>query len=190
MGHQLGMAFNMKKYKVMHIGSKNPKHQYSMDSQQLEVTEEERDIGAIMQNNLKPSAQCNKVARTAKAVLGQISWAFHYRDRHVFVPLYTQYVHLHLEFSTQGRAPWTEGDKLVLEQVQKKAVGMVSGLAGRQYKERLLKLGLLTLEDHRHQADMCLMHKIMHSIGVLDHTVCFEKASESVRVTTVAAGES
>ena len=40
MGHQLGMAFNMKKYKVMHFGSKNPKHQYSMDSQQLEVTEE------------------------------------------------------------------------------------------------------------------------------------------------------
>ena len=86
----------------------------------------------------------------------------------------------HLEFSTQAWAPWTKGDKLVLEQeqVQKKAVAMVSGLTGRDYEERLVELGLLTLS---------LMHKVMHGIGGLDHDVWFEKASESVRVTRVAA---
>ena len=52
---------------------------------------------------------------------------------------------------------------------------------------RLVELGLLTLEERRHQADICLMHKIMHGIGGLDHDVWFEKASESVRVTRVAA---
>ena len=182
-----GMAFNVKKCKVMHIGNKNPNHQYSMGNQQLETTEEERDIGVIMSSNLKPTAQCNKAARTAKTVLGQISRAFHYRDRHVFMRLYTQYVRPHLEFSTQAWAPWTEGDKLVLEEVQKKAVAMVSGLAGRDYEERLVELGLLTLEERRHQADMCLMHKIMHGIGGLDHATWFERASESVRITRVAA---
>ena len=50
-----------------------------------------------------------------------------------------------------------------------------------------MELVLLTLEERRHQADMCLMHKIMHGIGGLDHTAWFEKASESVRVTRVAA---
>ena len=50
-----------------------------------------------------------------------------------------------------------------------------------------MELGLLTLEERRHQADICLMHKIMHGIGGLDHDVWFEKASESVRVTRVAA---
>ena len=53
--------------------------------------------------------------------------------------------------------------------------------------QRLVELGLLTLEERRHQADICLMHKIMHGIGGLDHDVWFEKASESVRVTRVAA---
>ena len=48
---------------------------------------------------------------------------------YVFVRLYIQYVSPHLEFSTPAWAPWTEGDKYVLEKVQKKAVGMVSGLA-------------------------------------------------------------
>jgi len=87
-----GMAFNIKKCKVMHLGPKNPEHQYQMDGQPLEATEEERDIGVTMSKTLKPSAQCSKAARTAQAVLGQITRAFHYRDRHVYVRLYTQYL--------------------------------------------------------------------------------------------------
>ena len=90
------------------------------------VTEEESDIGVIVTDNLKPAAQCSKAARTAQAVLGQISRAFHYRDRHVFLRLYTQYVRLHLEFSTQAWAPWTEADKKVLERVQMRAVDWTS----------------------------------------------------------------
>ena len=108
------MAFNVKKCKVMHVGPKNPEHQYQMDGQPLETKEEKKDIGVTMLKNLKTSAQCSKAARTAQAVLGQITRAFHYRDRHVYMRLYTQYVRPHLEFSTQVWAPWTEGDKLVL----------------------------------------------------------------------------
>ena len=182
-----GMAFNVKKCKVMHIGSRNPKYQYSMGGENLVVTEEERDIGVIVTDNLKPAAQCSKAARTAQAVLGQISRAFHYRDRHVFVRLYTQYVRLHLEFSTQAWAPWTEADKKVLERVQMRAVAMVSGLVSQDYEARLTELGLLSLEERRHQADMCLMHKIMNGIGGLHHEIWFERASDSARVTRVAA---
>ena len=80
--------------------------------------------------------------QAAQAVLGQISRAFHYRDRHVFVRLYTQYVRPHLEFSTQAWAPWTEADKKVLERMQMKAMAMVSGLVSREYEARLAELGL------------------------------------------------
>ena len=68
-----GMAFNVKKCEVMHIGRNNPESVYSMDGHQLEVSEVERDIGVMMTSSLKPSAQCAKAARTAQAVLGQIS---------------------------------------------------------------------------------------------------------------------
>ena len=153
----------------------------------MEVSKEEKDLGVLVTDKLSVSAQCAKAARTAKAVLGQISRAFHYRDRHIFMRLYTQYVRPHLEFSTQAWAPWMEGDKQVLEKVQRKAVGMVSGLSGREYEDRLAELGLQTLEERRHQADMCLMHKIMHSEGGLNHEVWFTKASDSDRVTRVAA---
>jgi hypothetical protein len=39
---------------------------------------------------------------------------------------------------------------------------MVSGLMSRNSEERLIELGLTTLEERRHQADMLLMYKIVH----------------------------
>jgi hypothetical protein len=80
-----GMEFNIKKCKVMHFGRTNPKQVYNMGGQALEETVEETDIGVVVNPSLKPAAQCRKAARTAQMVLAQITRAFHYRDRHIFV---------------------------------------------------------------------------------------------------------
>ncbi len=53
----------------------------------------------------------------------------------------------------------------VLEKVQKRAVGMVSGLQNKDYHERLIELGLQTLEESRHQADMHMVYNIKQGIG-------------------------
>ena len=145
--------------------------------------EEERDIGVMVTNNMKPTAQCTKAARTAQAVLSQISRAFHSRDRHIFIRLYKQYVRPHLEFSTQAWSPWLEQDKASLEKIQRRAVAIVSGLVRKQYEERLKELSLQTLEERRHQANMHMVHKIIHGGGGLDYNTWSEKASDSVRPT-------
>jgi hypothetical protein len=75
------MVFNMAKCKVMHMGSRNPGFNYTMNNQTLESTAEERDIGVMISENLKPAAQCAKATKTTQAVLGQLTRAFHYRDR-------------------------------------------------------------------------------------------------------------
>ena len=183
------MAFNIKKCKVMHVGRGNPQNLYNMEGHQLEVTEVERDIGVMVTNTLKPSAQCAKAARTAQAVLGQISRAFYYRDRHVFIRLYCQYVRPHLEFSTQAWSPWQEGDKAALEKVQRKAVGMVSGLAAKSYEDRLKEWGLQSLEERRHQADMLMVSKILHGTGELKCETWFEMASDNGRASRASADE-
>jgi hypothetical protein len=76
-----------------------------MNRQEQEVSEEERDIGAVKTANMKPSAQCTKAARMAQGFLAQITRAFHYRDRHVFMRLYNQIVRPHLEFYTKAWSP-------------------------------------------------------------------------------------
>ncbi len=171
-----GMAFNAAKCKVMHVGRRNPRFQYTMGEHILETTERERDIGMLVNSNLKPSDQCRAAARTAQAVLGQLTRAFHYRDRHVFMRLYKQYVRPHLEFCTQAWAPWYEEDKNCLEKVQQRAIAMVSGLRGRGYEERLAELGLTTLEERRHQADMAMVHRIVHGQSGLEPETWFEMA--------------
>ena len=68
-------------------------------------------------------------------MLAQILRAFHYRDRHVYISLYKQYVRPHLEFAVAAWSPWTKADIECLEKVQMKAVRAVSGLRGRSYEE-------------------------------------------------------
>jgi ribonucleases P/MRP protein subunit RPP40 len=155
-----GMIFNVNKCKVMHIGRNNQQSDYTMNNTTLGKTKEEKDLGVTISDKLKPAAQCARAAKTALAVLGQITRAFRYRDKVTFVQLYKQYVRPHLEFSVQAWSPWQQADKEKLEKVQKKAIGMVSGLRGHTYEDRLKELGLTTLEERRHQADMAHMYKI------------------------------
>ena len=86
------MAFNVKKCKVMHVGHRNQRYKYKMSNMVLETTVEERDLRVVISATLKPKAQCCKVARMAQTVLSEISRAFHFRDRHVFLKIYKQYI--------------------------------------------------------------------------------------------------
>jgi hypothetical protein len=182
-----GMSFNLAKCKIMHVGAKNPGYEYFMRGTKLGTTEEEKDIGVTVTKNLKPSAQCNKAAGRAAAVLGQIRRNFHYRDKHTFVKLYKQYVRPHLEFSSPAWSPWLQGDKDILEKVQEKAVNMVSGLKGNTYLEKCAELGLKSLEERRKDQDMNLVYKFLTERTGTD---MFRRTVTDQRATTrQAAGE-
>lgn len=47
-----------------------------------------REILLISGKNPKPTARYKKAAGTARAVLGQLNRAFHFRDQHILVGLY------------------------------------------------------------------------------------------------------
>ena len=179
-----GMAFNTAKCKIMHIGRSNPRYQYQMGSHSLAETDLERDIGVLVKNNLKPSDQCSKVAKTANAVLGQLARGFHYRDRKTFIKLYKLYVRPHLEFAAAAWNPWTQADKEILERVQRRALGMVSGMGQMDYEERLQTLGMTTLEKRREELDMVEMFKIMTGISNVDYKAWFTKVADADRGRT------
>jgi hypothetical protein len=56
---------------------------------------------------------------------------------------------------------------------------MISGLKSNTYEERLRELTLQTLSERRHQADMAMVHKVLHGRGGLDYTTWFEKRRKS-----------
>ena len=183
------MEFNVGKCKIMHVGRKNPKHKYYMYGQELKTVEEEKDIGVLVHNSLKPTKQCTKAANMAHAVLRQLERNFHFRDRHIFRKLYTQYVRPHVEFAAPAWSPWNEADIKVIESVQIKAVKMISGLeAGLSYEEKCKEIGLDTLEVRRQKQDMIQTYKILHGIDKVEWQEHYLKAQDRTqRVTRTTA---
>ena len=57
------MEFNVEKCKVMHIGGTIRNFMYFMDQKQLEVVEEEKDLGVVITNDLKASHQCTAACK-------------------------------------------------------------------------------------------------------------------------------
>ena len=178
------MSFNTDKCKVLHVGRSNSQGVYTMNGTPLAVTEKERDIGVIISHTLKPSSQCSEAARRASAVLTQISKAFLYRDRKVFLQLYKSFVRCHLEFAVTSWAPWSNGDIDILERIQRRAVNLVTGLRGRTYEEKLSELGLKSLRERRIQYDLVQTFKILRGIDRVDKAIWFNEIGQIEHIPT------
>jgi len=59
-----------------------------MSAKYLEEVVEERDLGFVIQSDLKCSKQCLKTVSTANKVLGIIKRTFSIRDKEVILQLY------------------------------------------------------------------------------------------------------
>ena len=183
------MIFNASKCKVIHFGKRNPGYSYTIGGYApagtvLECVQEEKDLGVIIHQSLKPSAQCAKAAKKANQVLGQMTRALTYRDKYTWVRLYKQYVRPHLEYSVQAWSPWTDADINLLESVQKRAIRIVSGLTSNTYEERLTEVGLTTLYHRRQRGDMIEVWKILNEEEDVKYSTWFTMASDhSMKVT-------
>jgi ribonuclease P/MRP protein subunit RPP40 len=100
------MLFNVDKCKVMHFGYNNSKSTYKMNGKDLEEISEERDLGVIVQQDLKRSKQCSKSVSTANRILGMIKRSFCYLSKDVVLKLYKSLVRPHLEYCVQAWRPY------------------------------------------------------------------------------------
>ena len=117
----------------------------------------------MVHQSLKPSCQVGKAAKKANQVLGQLLRAFTYRDKVHYIHLYRTYVRCHLEYAVTTWSPWTEQDRNVLEDVQRRAIRQVRGIKG-SYEEKLKQVGLTTLVERRERGDMLQTYKIIQQV--------------------------
>ena len=146
---------------MMHFGKNNTRQEYTMGGHTLESSTQEKDLGVLIDDSLKPSAQCAKAACTANMVLGQLTRGCTWRDPDNLTKLYKVYVRPHLEYAQSSWAPWTQADIQTLEQVQQRFTRQVSGIGSLSYQERLERLGLTTLQARRERGDMIETFKIL-----------------------------
>ena len=103
--------------------------------------------------------------------------ALHFRDKDTFVRLYVQYCRPHLEYAIQSWNPWYQTDIDILENVQKRALKMVSGLKGNTYEDRLQEVGLTSLKERRERGDMIQVWKILHEKDDVEPSTWFTFSS-------------
>jgi hypothetical protein len=155
------MLFNTDKCSVMHIGKKGADHEFQLCGKGLKVTIEEKDLGVIMHNSLKPSRQCTEAAKKANRILGMIKRTVVSREKDVILRLYKTLVRPHLEYCVQAWCPFLKKDIEILEKVQRRATKMIKGYQRLTYEERLKRCGLTTLEKRRTRGDLIETYKIL-----------------------------
>ena len=170
-----GMEFNVKKCKVMHLGKNNPGTSYFMNGIEIVSTSEQKDLGVIITDNMKPSLQCAAAVKKANQVLGQIRRGFSCFDKDTFVRIYKTYVRPHLEYAVQSWSPWTQQDINSLEAVQKRAIRQITGIKGT-YEEKLKQLNLTTLLERRKRGDAIETFKILKGFTNVDPSIWFQQA--------------
>jgi hypothetical protein len=181
------LDLNLSKCKVMHLGSKkiHQDHSYSFEigeySYVLENTENERDLGILMQNNLKWDSQINNVVTKANVVLGKLKNAFKNWDTKTFKILYNTYVRPILEYGSSAWCPYRKQDIKKIEKVQRRATKLVPCLHNKKYEERLRILGLETLEKRRLRGDLIQYYKFDKNFNQVEwyHPISISPSSQS-----------
>ncbi|GAB0196146.1 mitochondrial enolase superfamily member 1 [Grus japonensis] len=110
------MKFNKAKCKVLHVGWRNPKHDYRLSEEWIESSPEE-DLGVLIDEKLNVSRQYVPAAQKANHVLGCIKRGVTSRSKEGILPLYSALVRPHLEYCVQLWGPRYRRDMELLERV-------------------------------------------------------------------------
>ena len=171
------MEFNIDKCKIMHLGNHNPKHTYSMEEADLTITSEEKDLGVLIDNKLEFGKHIKGIVKRANRMLGLIRIGFACLDKDIFMNLYPVLIRPLLEYCVQVWSPYKRKYINLLEGVQRRATKLVPELRNLPYEERLLRLGLTSLEERRVRGDMIETYKIITEKEDINPGKFFTKAT-------------
>jgi ribonuclease P/MRP protein subunit RPP40 len=138
-----------------------------------------RDLGIIVEDTLKPTAQCLAACRKANSILGMMRRGLESRSREVWLPVYRSLVRPHLEYCVQACAPYYKKDIKALERIQKRATKLISGMGGLAYEDRLKELKLFSLERRRVRGDLIQVFKFIKNVNYHGAEYFFQFVGES-----------
>ena len=160
------LRFHPDKCHVLTLGKlEDIKHtfRYNISQQELEHVFEEKDLGILIDSNLRFEEHISSKVNKANAIMGLIRRTFTFLDCKLFKKLYTTFVRPHLEYGQVVWSPFLRKQINIIENVQIRATKLVDGLQNMDYTERLKILNLPTLVYRRARGDMIEVFKHIHS---------------------------
>ena len=156
-----------------------PSYKINID---IEQTVEERDLGVLIDNQLKFHDHSSMAAGKARRLLGLISKCFINLTPLTFSCLYNTIVRPILEYGNIAcMGPNYKLDEDLVEKVQRKATKLVPSIRHLPYKERLWCLRLPSLQYRRLHGDMMMTYNILHGYLDIDESIFFVRSWNSTR---------
>lgn len=164
------LKFHPDKCKAMRIGKSEIPHGDYVMEQSLTLTNEEKDLGVIVDKDLNFEKHISGKINSANRIVGLIRRTISCLDEEVFRSLFVALVRPILEYASPVWSPYKVKDITALENVQRRATKLVPSLKDLSYEERLRKLKLPTLAYRRARGEMIETYKILQ--GVYDEVAC------------------
>ena len=160
------LPFNQDKCKILQLGHGNPQHEYTLLGSPVTRVTEEKDLGVVVDEQLKFRRQAAAAISKANQILGIIRRSFELLDEQVLPLLFKTLVRPHLEYGNVVWGPFNKEDQLLVERVQRRATRLVPDIRHLPYEERLRKLQLPSLQYRRRRGDVIMMYMLLN--GDLD----------------------
>ena len=167
------LPFNATKCKVLHFGTHNANYSYRLNNHTLDSTKTEKDLGVIIDNELKYHVHAASATKKANQVLSIMKKSYYTRDAKTMPTLYKSMVRPHLEYGNAIWGPFYKKDIDMVESVQKRATKLIDTLKDKPYEDRLIVLDLPSMTYRRKRGDMILMYKLINGLVRLDFNIFF-----------------
>ena len=151
----------MTKCSVLHLGPQKTTYTYKVGGVELKASEVEKDLGIHVDPSLKFHTHAATVAKKARGTLAVIKRTFSFLDASMLTKLYKAIVRPTLEYGNSVWGPFFEGDKKMIEKIQRRATKLVEDLRQMPYQDRLKKLNIPSLKFRRKRGDMITIYKIV-----------------------------
>ena len=138
----------------------DPDYTYNMWGKQLEAIKEHKNLGVLVDSELKFHHHSCYVTNKVSQVIGIIKKSFTYFDIYTFPLLYKSLVHPLLEYANVIWGPSYVTDCNNVESVQRRTT--IDGFENYLTCYIILGLNILNLAYRRHQADMIMTYNILH----------------------------
>ena len=120
------LKFNILKCKDMHLGLMHRYGPYYLDGTVIDNIDSYKDLGIILDHQLKFHLHTTEVAAKANRLLGLIKKSFDYLDSDMLTKLFTVFVHPTLEYGNAVWGPFFVLDQRKVEKVQRRVTCLIA----------------------------------------------------------------
>ena len=158
------LRYNAAKCQVLHIGARNPQHEYRIAGLEIPSYDVVKDLGVLIDTRLSFQAHAESKIATANKLLGMIRRTFSFMDTTLLSWLFKAMVRPHLEYCHTVTHPRTVAQTQAIEGVLRRASKLIQELRDLPYEARLRRLKLPTMFYRFRRGDMITLFKYTHHL--------------------------